>query len=98
MKRWGARTDTHHATIRDGLRDLKFQVWDCSALGSGFPDLLVLAKTGEFVLLEIKSDKSITHSKEVLTKDERRFWKLFEGGMLFIVHSLDDALDVMDAH
>lgn len=92
MNGWARKTDKHHAEIRDGLRDAGFKVRDTSSFGGGFPDLLVLANVN-FVLFEIKSDPSITHRKDPLTEKELMFFELFHGGPVYIVHTLNEALE-----
>ena len=85
ITRWASKTDTAHAEIRDGLRDIGYRVWDCHKYGSGFPDLLVLAR-GEFFLFEIKSKYGKLKPKE------RDFFDLFQGSKTYIVKSLEDAI------
>ena len=90
MTRYGAKTDLAHAEIRDGLRELGFEVWDCHKYGSGFPDLLVKkvrARTrDEFFLFEIKSKYG------TLKPREQDFFARFDSGRVYIVKSLEDAI------
>lgn len=91
MTRWAAKTDSAHAEIRDGLRQLGYEVWDCSRYGDGFPDLLV--KHGDnLVLLEIKSE----YGK--LKPLEKKFHAQFIGAQVYIVKSLEDAMLKMSGH
>ena len=85
MTRFASKTDTAHAEIRDGLRELGYEVWDCHKYGSGFPDLLVLAN-GDFFLLEVKSKYG------TLKPREQDFFARFESGRAYIVKSLEDAI------
>ena len=89
MTRFAAKTDAAHAEIRDGLRDLGYEVWDCHKYGSGFPDLLVLVN-GEFNLLEIKSKYG------TLKPREQDFFARFSGpGRAYVVKSLEDAIECL---
>ena len=85
MTRFASKTDTAHAEIRDGLRGLGYEVWDCHKYGSGFPDLLVLAN-GDFFLFEIKSKYG------TLKPREQDFFARFESGRAYIVKSLEHAI------
>lgn len=66
MKRAG-RTDTAHAAIRTALRRVGCSVWDTSALGGGFVDLVVRSPDGFLVLMEVKSPRGKR------TPDQERF-------------------------
>lgn len=85
MTRYARRVDRNHAAVRDGLRRLGYRVFDCSRLGGGFPDLLVLA-CGRLVLLEVKMPG------EGLTRDEEVFHSLFP---VSIVRNVDEALEAL---
>ncbi len=88
MTRFAAKTDKEHATIRDSLREAGYRVWDCHKYGSGFPDLLVGG--GEnFYLLEVKSKYGKLKPKE------QDFFDLFTGHKVFIVKSLEDAIECL---
>src|SRR3990170_4949044 len=52
-----ARTDANHAEIRMALRAAGYSCYDLFRLGQGWPDILVLSKTGIPILGEIKSDE-----------------------------------------
>ena len=61
--------------------------------GDGIPDLLVGYK-GYTILMEVKDgDKS--PSKRRLTEAEEEFFMGWKGGLLCIVESVDQALDVL---
>ena len=47
------KVDAHHAAIRQHLRSVGWRVFDTSAVGRGFPDLLV-ARRGFMALVEVK--------------------------------------------
>lgn len=87
--RRAARTDGNHAEVRDGLRAMGWSVFDTSALGAGFPDLVVGAR-GLNVLLELK-DESQPPSRRRLTKAETKFFMSWRG-QIDVVESLDEAI------
>lgn len=75
--RRAARTDGNHAEVREHLRKLGWAVRDTSAVGHGFPDLLV-ARAAFTALVEVKDgDKSPSARK--LTPDQERFAKTWPG-------------------
>ena len=82
------RTDANHAEIRDSLRACGYQVIDLSAVGHGIPDLLVVSKTGQIVLIEVKAPKGR------MTPAEDKFHAEFNGP-LAVVRSVEAALQVM---
>ena len=67
------RRDNDHASIRDQLRELGYQVYDTADLGNGFPDLLVVTRSDIAVLLEIKTGDAD------FTEDEKEFWMVYRG-------------------
>jgi hypothetical protein len=85
---YNKRTDLNHQEIRDGLRKAGYVVKDLSRCGEGIPDLLV---RGDFriVMLEIKNGSA------KLTEAEKEFHDVFRGLGIYIVRTLEQALDVM---
>ncbi len=51
---FGNRTDANHAAIRARFRELCPVVIDCSQIGMGFADLLVVTQDNELILVEVK--------------------------------------------
>lgn len=86
--RLAARTDGNHTPIVKGLRQAGVIVHDTSRLGDGFPDIACLVQ-GRVYLLEIKT------AKGKLTRDEREFFDAWAGGPVYIVRSVEDALEIM---
>jgi len=80
MRRHG-RKDGNHAELERVLRQLGYLVFDCSAVGDGFPDLTV-CRAGRVQLLEVKAPGG------TLTAEQQRFMQL--GWPVTIVRSLDD--------
>jgi len=82
------RTDSNHAAIRDGLRQVygKDAVIDKSMCGYGVPDLMVTTPGGHTIWLELKMPG------EKLTPDElvfRNHWAV----VTFTVRSLEEAIE-----
>ena len=82
--RKAARIDGNHREIRDAFRWCGYVWEDTFRLGEGFPDALVVTKSGTIVLLEIKMPG------EGLTPKERAFHERFKGP-LAIVYGVEDA-------
>ena len=85
---YNKRTDTNHAEIRDGLRKAGYVVKDLSRCGEGVPDLLV-AGSGRGVMFEIK------YGNAKLTDAEKEFHDMFHGLGVYIVRTLEQALEIM---
>ena len=83
-----ARTDANHAEIRMALRAAGYSCYDLFRLGQGWPDILVLSKTGIPILGEIKSDEGR------LTPAEKYFHSNYHGP-LEVWRSAEQALDRM---
>ena len=87
---YAKRTDGNHAEIRDGLRQAGYNVLDLSKAGQGVPDILAVAKCGASVFMEIKQPGC------KLTDAERKFHTTYTG-LIFVVFSLEDALEKLEA-
>jgi hypothetical protein len=87
------KTDTNHATIRDGLRDIygKQAIKDVSMYrGLGF-DLLAYVR-GRVMLLEVKQPRKVTR----LTDSEQEARDAF-GDSWRVVCTLEEALEAVGA-
>jgi hypothetical protein len=73
------------------LRTEGWSVWDCAAMGGGFPDLCV-GKHGKTLLLEVK-DGTKPPSARKLTPDEERFFENWRGSA-YVVTSPEEAADI----
>ena len=82
------RVDNNHKEIVQGLRDCGFLVKDTSAYGNGFVDCIV-AGGGRVVMLEIKNGNA------KLTEAEKEFHGMFHGLGVYIVRTVEQALEVM---
>ena len=68
---FGNRTDANHAAIRARFRELCPVVIDCSQIGMGFADLLVVTQDNELILVEVK-DGSKPPSARRLTEMQKK--------------------------
>jgi len=87
---YAKRVDGNHAEIVTGLRAAGYNVLDLSKAGCGVPDALAVAKCGASVFLEIKV------AGNQLTPAEKKFHATYTG-LCYIVFSLEDALDKLQA-
>lgn len=96
--RRAARTDQNQQEIVRGLRRRGHEVCILAQVGRGVPDLLVVDgerpapyadPTGLLVLMEVKMPGA------QLTDDEEK-WRQRWPGPVYIVHSLDEALDAIE--
>lgn len=92
MKR-AAKTDQNQGDVVDALRKYGAYVRYLSQ-GDGLPDLLV-GYNGETILMEVK-DGSKPPSQTRLTDRELKFFEEWKGGKLYIVYSVQEALDILD--
>lgn len=89
---YAKRVDYNQTQIVDALRK-------CGAVvrivtqGGGLPDLLV-GYRGYTILLEVK-DGNKPPSARKLTEAEEKFFEEWRGGMLAVVNSVDEALDIL---
>lgn len=88
LHRHAAKRDKNESEIIDALKAVGAQVYPLSA--KGVPDLLV-AYRGSTFLLETKSKGG------KLTADQQVFFEAWDGGVLAIVRSVDDALYIIGA-
>lgn len=94
MRRAVVKRDRDHAVVVDALRMAGFAVHDTSALGGGFPDLVVAEPgSGLTVLLEVKNEADPPSARR-LTVAERLFHKTWPGAC-HIVAGPRAALEVM---
>ena len=93
--RHAAKVDANHAEIVAALRAVGAQVQSLAMIGAGCPDLLVLYR-GTLVLMEVK-DGSLPPSHRRLTPLEAQFFTQWSDGPVYLVESVDDALNAIDA-
>jgi hypothetical protein len=90
--RRAARVDENQGLIVKALRACGATVRIITQ-GDGIPDLLV-GYQGHTILMEVK-DGNKPPSARQLTPAEQNFFDQWTGGKLFIVKSVDEALDVL---
>ena len=86
--RRAAKIDANQPEVVAALRAAGFWVQSLAAVGHGFPDLIACKKSGAIMLLEVKMPG------ERLTHDEFDWHGRFPGPV-FVVHSAEEALEVM---
>lgn len=97
MRKYAARVDANQSAIVRALESMGALVRDCSRMGSGFPDLLVLWR-GQWLLAEVK-DGSRPPSERKLTRDQV-LWHAEakqHGGTVYVLETEDDALAMLGA-
>jgi hypothetical protein len=99
--RWAGRTDANHREIRDGLRAFGASVYDTSAVGHGFPDLVVGWRR-RTELIEVKNpDPRVrrTGGRSMRATRERQasFRRRWLGRPVHVVTSLDEAIAILTA-
>lgn len=96
MARYRAKIDGNHTDIVTALRSVGAGVQSLAGVGDGCPDLLV-AFRGAWHVLEVK-DGSKPPSKRTLTPAEEMWLMRFdELAPVFVVKSVDEALEVIGA-
>lgn len=90
-----ARTDVNQQEIVSALRQMGCSVVSLAPLGNGIPDLLC-GYQGVTFLCEIK-DGNMPPSKQALTEDQKEFFQSWRGGILTIVHSVSDAVELLQS-
>lgn len=88
--RRAARTDTNHAQIVKALRDYGCKVFDTSAIGAGFPDLLI-GIHGRLGLVEVKGGQKPPSARR-MTEAQVAFWDEWAGCPMALVQDVDSAL------
>lgn len=90
--RRAARIDANQDQIVSALRAAGATVRVVTQ-GNGLPDLLV-GYRGFTILMEVKDGKKVPSARK-LTEAEKKFFDEWRGGMLAIVESADEALDIL---
>ena len=90
--RYANRIDANQNKIVDALRKAGAVVRIISQ-GDGIPDLLVGYK-GYTILMEVKDGDKVPSARK-LTEAEQKFFDDWRGGMLAVVNSLEEALEIL---
>lgn len=93
MSRYARKVDDNHGAVMNALRKSGAFVQSLASVGNGCPDLLV-GYRGRTVLMEVK-DGAKPPSARRLTEDEEGFHKHWPGGLLVIVESPEQAIEVL---
>jgi hypothetical protein len=91
MRKYGKK-DANHNQISDVFTKHGLFVADTSAMGNGFPDM-VISLGGITVMVEVK-DGAKHPSQRRLTPDEQKFHSTWKGWIV-IIESEDDALSLI---
>lgn len=89
MKKYGAKKDANHNEIVSFFRENNVVVNDLSSAGFGVPDLIVFSDS-QWRLVEIKNLKT-AYGKSGLNKVQKKWAENWQGGVVFIITSIDDA-------
>lgn len=88
------KVDSNHSEIVKGLRAVGATVRSTAAIGQGFPDIAV-GYRGLNWFFEIKDGEKFPSQRKLTTAEEvfHETWR----GQVSIIHSLDDALTVINS-
>jgi hypothetical protein len=93
MTRYAKRTDKNQSDIISGIRKCGYRVFDTSASGEGFPDMVVIGKDGRVALLfENKRE-----DRGEITKGELTFMMTLVEPVYRIVTTPEQVIDIMQA-
>jgi len=90
--KYANRVDRNQGEIVETLRACGAYV-RVVTMGDGVPDLLV-GYRGYTILMEVKDGKKPPSARE-LTPAEKKFFDEWTGGMLAVVNSVEEALDIL---
>lgn len=95
-RRFSTKADANQPEIVAALKAVGCSVVDLSGIGKGCPDLLC-GREGRTYLVECKGDPKITHrsARSELTDDQVAFAAAWRGGIIHVVHSVEEALLVV---
>jgi len=86
---YARRTDTTHAPIRDAYRAVGARVLDCSGLGGGWPDMLVISPA-RVLFVDAKTKRGRTVR---ITPAQKRVWAVIRSAGI----DVETACDVREA-
>lgn len=91
--RYANRIDANQNKIVDAMRKVGAVVRIISQ-GDGIPDLLVGYK-GYTILMEVKDGDKVPSARK-LTEAEQKFFEDWRGGLLVVVNSSEEALEILE--
>ena len=90
--RYAKKVDTNHQEIRDGLRQLGFEVLDTNKMGGGMSDLVVAVDDTTY-FIEIKNKEG----RNRMTPDELAFEDMIrERAVYKVVYSIEEAVQLVE--
>ena len=92
--RRAARVDVNQSEIVRALLDAGCKVTLLHQVGGGCPDLLVMTREKKFALVEVKDGNQPPSAKKLTTAEEK-WHKAHEGGPVYIIESVDEAISVL---
>jgi hypothetical protein len=93
--RRAAKVDANQPAIVQALRAIGCSVQPLHTVGQGCADLLV-GYRGRNVILEVK-DGAKPPSARTLTPDQREWIAAWRGGQVWVVHSVEQAIEAVTA-
>jgi hypothetical protein len=96
MARYRARIDGNHNDIKSALLAVGAQVQSLASVGDGCPDLLV-AFRGAWHVLEVKDGTKPPSHRKLTPAEEMWLMRFDEVAPVYIVNSVDEALEVIGA-
>lgn len=93
--RRAAKVDANHAEVLQALRDIGCSVQPLHMVGQGCPDAAV-GYRGQTVWLEIKDGKKPPSARK-LTPDQVKWIDQWKGGRVWVVHSVEQAIQAVTA-
>jgi hypothetical protein len=93
--RRAAKVDRNHGEIADALTQCGAWVIDCSAVGQGFPDLLV-SHRGRLLMVEVKDGKKPPSARKLTPSQEVFHARAAANGVpVHVVASLEQAIELV---
>jgi hypothetical protein len=96
MTRYRAKVDANHTDIVTALRSVGAGVQSLAMVGDGCPDLLV-AFRGVWYLLEVKDGSKPPSHRKLTPAEQMWLFRFDELAPVFVVNSVDEALEVIGA-
>ena len=96
MARYRAKVDANHTDVVTALRSVGAGVQSLAMVGDGCPDLLV-AFRGVWYLLEVKDGSKPPSHRKLTPADQMWLFRFDELAPVFVVSSVDEALEVIGA-
>jgi hypothetical protein len=89
-----AKVDANQNQVVHALLAAGCKVTLLHRVGAGCPDLLVCDPSKRFVMIEVK-DGAKSPSRRTLTPEQEDWHKAHEGAPVYVISSVEEALDVL---